>query len=299
MSWLKLDDGFGDHPKVLELSDAAFRLHVRALCWVARQETDGAISVAVQRSLGAKPKHVAELVKAGLWDSDGEGHRAHDYLTYNPSHAKLEAERESTRLRVQRFRNGVTPPVTDPPTKAPKAGSVTALLTREGNPGVTPAPTRPDPSPEEIQPTAADPRPVRLAPVEAPPTAAAADSTDSDSMSRCPADLAERAEKVGMFGDIVGKFPTVSVEQLRHEAERYTLHFTFGAKAGTLGNRWMSRLRGQLVEKSKAGTLKAPGAIEHERHIARGARGGGEPEPFDAMSAVRRAFSKASNDGNR
>lgn len=144
---------------------------------------------------------------------------------------------------------------------------------------------------------AVDPRPDRLEPDPEPSAAAAEgpkDLSDSDALSLCPADLAERAEKVGMFGDIIGKFPSLSIEQLRHEAERYTLHFTFGAEAGKRGNRWMSRLRGQLVEKAKAGTLKAPGAIEHELRTGRFERRA-EPEPFDAMAALKRAQAKVAN----
>jgi hypothetical protein len=108
MSWLKLDDGFADHPKVLELSDAAFRLHVRAMCWCARQETDGVLSKAALASLGSKQKIADELVKAGLWKKRDSGHEVHDFLKYNPSRAQREAERAATRARAQRFRNGVT-----------------------------------------------------------------------------------------------------------------------------------------------------------------------------------------------
>ena len=43
MSWTKLDDLFPGHPKVITLSDSAFRLHVTALCYCASQLTDGFI----------------------------------------------------------------------------------------------------------------------------------------------------------------------------------------------------------------------------------------------------------------
>jgi hypothetical protein len=100
VSWLRLDDGFAEHPKVLELSDAALRLHIRAMCWVARQETDGAIPPAALRSLSAKAKLAEELVASGLWEKADAGHVIHDYLAYNPSKAENDAGREAARRRA-------------------------------------------------------------------------------------------------------------------------------------------------------------------------------------------------------
>jgi hypothetical protein len=41
MSWVRLDDSFPEHPKVIALTDAAFRAHVRGLCYAGRFLTDG------------------------------------------------------------------------------------------------------------------------------------------------------------------------------------------------------------------------------------------------------------------
>lgn len=41
MSWVRLDDGFADHPKIAALDDRAFRIHIWALCYSARHLTDG------------------------------------------------------------------------------------------------------------------------------------------------------------------------------------------------------------------------------------------------------------------
>jgi hypothetical protein len=116
MSWVKLDDGFADHPKVSDLSDAAFRLHITALCWIARQETDGVVSEKQARKMGA-PRHIDELVTARLWIQRTGKFEIKDYLKYNPSKKQLEAKRKATRERLQRFRgspgNAVTDDVTD------------------------------------------------------------------------------------------------------------------------------------------------------------------------------------------
>lgn len=69
MGWVKIDDEFTDHPKIDELSDGAFRLHVASLCYVARKLTDGIVPTSVMRRLVPcyKPALVDELVAAGLW----------------------------------------------------------------------------------------------------------------------------------------------------------------------------------------------------------------------------------------
>jgi len=144
VSWLKLDDGFADHPKVLELSDAAFRLHVRALCWCARQQTDGVLTKRALAALSAKSKFIKELEGADLWHKKGDAHEVHDYLKYNPSKAQREAEREATRRRAERFRNG--------------AANATGNGVTNGVSNRTPVPSRPVPE-EKEPPTPGGPRP--------------------------------------------------------------------------------------------------------------------------------------------
>lgn len=95
MTWARLDDSFPEHPKVIGLSDAAFRLHVVALCYCARNMTDGAISSAAGRFMGAKAKIVRELVDGRLWDVAEDGWIIHDYLAYNPSRERTLSRRAS------------------------------------------------------------------------------------------------------------------------------------------------------------------------------------------------------------
>ena len=99
MTWAKLDDGFPEHPKVIGLSDAAFRTHVAAICYAARNLTDGHIPAAALLAVSrGKPKAVAELHAAGVWhENGGEGYIIHDYLEYNPSKERVERERERKR----------------------------------------------------------------------------------------------------------------------------------------------------------------------------------------------------------
>lgn len=99
MTWARIDDVFPDHPKVVELSDRAFRVHVAAICYAARHLTDGHIPKAAVPGLAAGRKAaVTELVRSGLWDKNGNGGFViHDYLDYNPSREEIEAERERKR----------------------------------------------------------------------------------------------------------------------------------------------------------------------------------------------------------
>lgn len=90
MSWVRLDDQFPDHPKVAGLSNDAFCLHVTAMCWTAKQQTDGKLPLRLLSRLAWRCQDPAmakdELVTAGVWDIDGEdGWLIHDYGEYNPT----------------------------------------------------------------------------------------------------------------------------------------------------------------------------------------------------------------------
>lgn len=107
MTWVRIDDTFPEHPKVVGLSAAAFRLHVTAICYASRNLTDGYVPRGALRALGGTKQRVAELVKAGLWDGGGAtGWQLHDYLDYNRSRGDVEDERRAARSRMGRARNG-------------------------------------------------------------------------------------------------------------------------------------------------------------------------------------------------
>jgi hypothetical protein len=99
VSWLRVDDGFGEHEKIIDLSDRAFRLHVIALCYCARNLTDGLLR---ERQLAtvcaitkATVRHLDELVTAGLWEPEGDSYRINDYLEYNPTKKKVKERRQA------------------------------------------------------------------------------------------------------------------------------------------------------------------------------------------------------------
>lgn len=100
MPWVRLDDGFSDHPKVVGLSDSAFRTHVSALCYCNRHLTDGHVPAVIGNSC------VDELVDAGLWSMNGSGYVIHDYLEFQPSRASVLEERAKAAERMRKHRSG-------------------------------------------------------------------------------------------------------------------------------------------------------------------------------------------------
>lgn len=112
MSWLRIDDGFTEHRKIVPLSDAAFRLHVEALCYASRQQTDGFIADVIllrwhtdddTRSLGKIVDE--ELVRRGLWEPVDGGWMVHDFLEYNPSrderHQRADQRKRAGKARAK------------------------------------------------------------------------------------------------------------------------------------------------------------------------------------------------------
>jgi hypothetical protein len=89
MGWLRLDDAFGDHPKIAGLSDRAFRAHVLGLLYCARQVTDGF----VPKALAPRARVLNELTGASLWTATRGGYRIHDWLDWNPSRAEVDSKR--------------------------------------------------------------------------------------------------------------------------------------------------------------------------------------------------------------
>jgi hypothetical protein len=148
--WVKLDDGFTDHPKMDGLSHGAFRLHVAGLCHAGRTLTDGFVSSSWAPRLMAdfEPRYVDDLVAAGLWDVAPGGWAIHDYLAYNPSATEVKAEREKAakRMRQRRSeeRSGEQPAERSGERAPERSGEVQPLVRL---PRPVPSPTPPDPNP--------------------------------------------------------------------------------------------------------------------------------------------------------
>jgi hypothetical protein len=71
MPWVRFDDQFTINRKVTRLSDAAFRQHVSAIFWCARNLTDGVVPEEDLDDVCARvrtpERFVTELLDRGLW----------------------------------------------------------------------------------------------------------------------------------------------------------------------------------------------------------------------------------------
>lgn len=108
MAFAAVDVGALRHPKLLAVSDRAFRVWVGGLLYAQEFLTDGQIPAEAVPILGAGAlgleEPVQELVRAGLWRPDGTGWRIHDWTSWNRTRTQVDALRAQNRDRVTRWR---------------------------------------------------------------------------------------------------------------------------------------------------------------------------------------------------
>lgn len=119
MGKIMVEDQMPDHPKMVGLSDTAWRLDVSSWCYANRERTDGFIPTKqVARLVTMKrPKAtVEELLAAGRWEPAEGGYRIHGYL--DPRHGQrsaaeieefLEKRKSSARTAAAARWNGHVP----------------------------------------------------------------------------------------------------------------------------------------------------------------------------------------------
>jgi len=108
VTWVKLDDRYAHHPKILAAGPLAMALDIAGMCYAAGHETDGHIpqvtlpllapflSPARQRDAAAK------LVEVGRWEPVDDGWRIHDFLDYNPTASRVAEIRSARQEAGQR-----------------------------------------------------------------------------------------------------------------------------------------------------------------------------------------------------
>lgn len=92
MSWVRIDDRFADHTKIMGLTDKEFRIHVNALCYAGRMR-DPHINPAILPALRATRAQADSLARKGVWDVNSDGWVIHDWDEYQSP--KSNAERQS------------------------------------------------------------------------------------------------------------------------------------------------------------------------------------------------------------
>lgn len=109
MPWVRFDDVFPINRKVDGLSDAAFRLHVSAIFWCARNLTDGFVPEGDLELVSARvrtpTRFAAELVDRGLWIEHETGWQIKDYLDFQPSKEQVLEDRKKAAERQRKWRD--------------------------------------------------------------------------------------------------------------------------------------------------------------------------------------------------
>lgn len=109
MPWFKVDDKFHDHRKSRAAKKAAVGVWTLAGSWCADNLMDGFVPRSVLPRWGTSAD-AKRLVDAGLWvESEKDGEKGWQFLNWHefqPSKAEVEAEREATKERVRRWREG-------------------------------------------------------------------------------------------------------------------------------------------------------------------------------------------------
>jgi hypothetical protein len=166
MSWVRIDDGFADHPKVARAGPLALAAHVRGLCYAARQLTNGYIPMAVADAicveLRALDRRVvpAWLVRHKLWHRAPGGYRIHDYLAYNPHRddvLKLRALRREFGRRGGQAKTAnaltICQDISDEAVRSPSKPPSKLASKTPSKPPSKSLPPSPSPSPETPSPT--------------------------------------------------------------------------------------------------------------------------------------------------
>ena len=109
MSWFKVDDSFYDHPKFLELPNAAIGLWTKAGAWCGKHLTDGVIPASQIKLFKGTPAQINALTLAGIWIEDrsengSKVYRFHDWNEYQPTREHKLKEREESAERQRKSR---------------------------------------------------------------------------------------------------------------------------------------------------------------------------------------------------
>ncbi len=150
MPWLRIDDGFPEHRKLLALKRSERWTWVEVMCYCARQNNCGTVPARVGDVVrGATPRFVQMCIDVGLIDETDEGLKIHDWLIYNGDtiEAKVAAylskfpdasandvqraiggKRELVLEVVRRYQEAVPDPVPEEPVTEPLGGSLSGSL---------------------------------------------------------------------------------------------------------------------------------------------------------------------------
>lgn len=101
MAWLRIDDGFAQHPKVVSLTPRDRWTWLEILCYCARYRTEGKVPASVKEVVrGATTQYLHRAQQLGLLDSESPGeYTVHDWPDYNGRDPKIVSTERKRRLR--------------------------------------------------------------------------------------------------------------------------------------------------------------------------------------------------------
>ena len=157
MTWFKVDDGFYDHPKFLDVPNAAIGLWTKSGAWCGKHLTDGVIPASqVKRFKGTKSQ-INALVSAGIWVEDRSENgakvfRFHDWNGWQPTREQKLKEREDGAERKRKSRQRKRQELQERENVTRDSHVTPSRDSHESHKGVSqrPDPTRPDPTPNMV-----------------------------------------------------------------------------------------------------------------------------------------------------
>ncbi len=135
MPWMRVGDERMDSPEFLSIGAQATCVHLWALAYCGRHESDGHISrksllgCSWVASSSQRSRVTSSLVRDGLWVESGDGWDIPTWADYILSRADLEERRAATAERKRRFDSK----------RKKKSNGVTASQPRDGNAAPGPA----------------------------------------------------------------------------------------------------------------------------------------------------------------
>lgn len=162
MSWFKVDDSFYDHPKFIDVPNAAIGLWAKAGAWCGKHLTDGVIPASQVKLFKGTPSQVNALISSGIWiedrsESGSKVYRFHDWNEYQPTREQKLKEREDGAERKRKSRQRKRQEqeerrnVTRDSHVTPSRDSHECHKGVSQRPGPTrPGPARPDPTPNTV-----------------------------------------------------------------------------------------------------------------------------------------------------
>ena len=130
MTWLRIDDHYGSHPKLFTAGPLALALDITGMCYSSLHLTDGFVPDLIVESLTSMSRiqvtrSVAKLVEVGRWTRGDGGWNIHDFTEFNPSgegvkeRRRRDAERHRVRRSSQRTPSGLPAESQDRPSGIP------------------------------------------------------------------------------------------------------------------------------------------------------------------------------------